>query len=75
MEIRNQFFLSIQDFYGKDANKGIYDLALYVDSKNYHIYIPKIYCEPYKLVNLTTEYVEYEPTEITKKLINDIIAK
>jgi hypothetical protein len=62
-----------QDFYGKDADKGIYYLALYVNPQNYHIYMPKDYCEPNKLLNFTTEYIEYEPNEIIKKLINDII--
>lgn len=64
-----------QDFYGKDAAKGIYYLALYVNPQNYHIYMPKDYYEPNKLQNSITEYIEYEPNEITKKLINDIITQ
>lgn len=64
-----------QDFYGRDANQDIYSLALYVNPQNSHIYIPKGYYEPNKLLNLTTEYIEYEPNEITKKLINDIITQ
>jgi hypothetical protein len=74
-ETVNYIIQTNQDFYGRDATKGIYYLALYVNSKNYHIYIPKDYYEPNKLLNLTTEYVEYEPNEITKKLVNDIIAQ
>jgi hypothetical protein len=74
-EISNYIIQTNQDFYGKDATKGIYYLALYINSKNYHIYIPKSYYEPSKLLNVTTEYVEYEPNEITKKLVNDIIAQ
>jgi hypothetical protein len=64
-----------QDFYGKDDVQGIYYLALYVNTQNYHIYMPKGYYEPNKLLNLTTEYIEYEPNDITKKLINDIITQ
>lgn len=74
-ETVNYIIQTNQDFYGKDATKDIYYLALYVNSKNYHIYIPKNYYEPNKLLNPSTEYVEYEPTEITTKLINDIIAQ
>jgi hypothetical protein len=74
-ETVNYIIQTNQDFYGKDAIKGIYYLSLYVNSKNYHIYIPQNYYEPNKLLNLTTEYVEYEPNEITKKLVNDIIAQ
>jgi hypothetical protein len=64
-----------QDFYGRDATQGIYNLALYVNPQNSHIYMPKGYYEPNKLLNLTTEYIEYEPNEITKKLIKDIITQ
>jgi hypothetical protein len=64
-----------QDFYGKDDNQGIWQLALYVNPKNYHIYIPKDYYEPSKLQEITTEYIEYESNEITKKLITDIITE
>lgn len=63
------------DFYGNDAAQGIYYLALYVNPQNYHIYMPKDYYEPSKLLNSITEYIEYEPNEITKKLINDIITQ
>lgn len=73
----NEYYIiqTNQDFYGKDANQGIWQLALYVNPKNYHIYIPKDYYEPSKLQELTTVYIEYEPNEITKKLITDIITK
>jgi hypothetical protein len=64
-----------QDFYGRDAAQGIFYLALCVNPQNYHIYMPKAYYEPDKLPNITTEYIEYEPNEITKKLINDIITR
>jgi hypothetical protein len=64
-----------QGFYGKDAAQTINYLAIYVNPQNYHIYMPKDYYEPNKLLSLTTEYIEYEPNEITKKLINDIITQ
>lgn len=66
--------LTNQDYDGKDTKLNIYYLELYVNSKNYHIYLPKDYIEPDKLLNTPAVYMEYEPNEITKKLINDIIA-
>ena len=73
-ETEYYLILTNHDYDGKDSTLGIYYLALYVNSKNYHLYLPKGYYEPSKLLNLSTVYVEYEPNEITKKLINDIIA-
>lgn len=60
-------------YYGKDAANGLYYLTLFVNSKDYHIYVPKDYYEPNKLLNSSTVYIEYEPNEIVKKLVNDII--
>lgn len=74
-ETVNYIIQTNQEFYVKDVSKGVYYLELYVNSENYHIYLPKNYYEPNELLNLTTKYVEYEPNEITKKLINDIIAQ
>lgn len=61
-----------QDYYGKNKTD-IYYLSLFVNSKNYHIYIPKDYYEPNKLQNLSTDFIEYEPNEIIKNLIDDIL--
>lgn len=63
------------DYYGKDTTGGLYYLTLFVNTNNYHIYISKDYYEPNKLLKLSTIYVEYEPNEITKKLVNDIVKK
>ncbi|ERI92742.1 hypothetical protein HMPREF1982_02149 [Clostridiales bacterium oral taxon 876 str. F0540] len=70
----NYIIESNQDFSGKDTDKGIYHLTVYVNSKNYHIYIPHYY-ESNNSLNQVAEYVEYEPNEITKKLVNDIISQ
>lgn len=51
----------------------IYYLSLFVNPKNYHIYLPKEYYEPQKLIDFSAIYVEYEPNEVTKKLIDDIV--
>ena len=71
----NYIIQTNQEFYGKDVSKGVYSLSLYINSENYHIYLPKNYYEADKLLNLTTQYVEYEPNETIKNLINDIISQ
>ena len=73
LETECYLILTNHDYYGKDATFGIRYLALYVNSENYHIYLPKDYYEPNKLQNHPTVYLEYEPNEITRRLIDDII--
>lgn len=60
------------DYLGKDQNKINY-LNMFVDAANYHIFIPKEYYEPNVLINSSVEYIEYEPNEIIKNLIDDLI--
>jgi hypothetical protein len=72
-EAKEYYFVQTsQDYYGEETT-GIYYLGLFVDSTNYHIYIPKNSDASNELLKSPTVYVEYEPNEITKKLINDII--
>lgn len=72
-EAKEYYFVQTsQDYYGEKTT-GVYHLGLFVDSSNYHVYLPKNYDESNELLNSPTVYVEYESNEITKKLINDII--
>jgi hypothetical protein len=59
------------DYLGKQTE--IRYLDLFVNPDNYHIFMPKDYYEPDKLKDINTTYVEYEPNEITKMLIDNIL--
>jgi hypothetical protein len=60
---------------GKANQTGISELYLFVDPKTNHIYIPENYYDSNKLRTVGTPYIKFEPNEITKKLINDVLEK
>lgn len=60
------------DYLGKKRTD-VYYLDIFVNSENYHIYIPKNYYEPIQLLNNSIIFVEYEPDARTKELIDSII--
>lgn len=70
----NDFYViqTFQDYYGKRQNN-IHYLNMFVNPNNYHIFIPKEYYEPDVLMNSSVEYIEYQPNEIIKNLIDDLI--
>lgn len=69
----NYYLVQINlDYFGKKRTD-VYYLDAFVNSENYHIYIPKDYCEPIQLLNNSVIFVEYEPDTGTKELIDNII--
>lgn len=61
-----------QDFADKKEHDIKYVYA-FVNASNYHVFVPDNYCEPKDLFNYSGKYIEYEPTEITKTLIDLIL--
>lgn len=51
----------------------VYYLNLSINSEDYHIYVPKNYYDPIHLMNNSVTYVEYEPNQFNKDLIDNII--
>ncbi len=69
----NYYLIQINlDYFGKKRTD-VYCLDVFVNSENYHIYLPKNYCEPLKLLDNSVVFVEYEPDIRTKELIDSII--
>ena len=61
-----------QDFADKKEHEIRY-IYMFLNASNYHVFIPKNYCEPKDLINYSDKYIEYEPNEITKTLIDLIL--
>lgn len=60
------------DYDGKNRTD-IYYLNLFVNPKTYGIYQPKSYYGPDELQKISTTYIEYEPDEEARNLINAIL--
>ena len=61
-----------QDFADKKEHEIRY-IYMFLNASNYHVFIPKNYCEPKDLINYSDKYLEYEPNEITRTLIDLIL--
>jgi hypothetical protein len=68
------YMIQINAQYSGKSPDGINYLSLFVNSSNYHVYIPKEYYDSNRLVNLSIVYTEFDPNAVTKTLIKDIIS-
>ncbi|QNU67679.1 hypothetical protein EHE19_004190 [Ruminiclostridium herbifermentans] len=66
----NLYLIEANHDFADEKEYKIKNIYMFLNTSNYHVYIPKNYCEPKDLINYSYKYIEFESNEITKTLID-----